>query len=813
MTDPTSDYWKCVSKDDLTEEISFQDNFQYTYDMKERRKIAQEVLAAEVSPTSVLQEFITHLPDNHAIHAGYHIPPKQKVSLCPCSRIVSPWMKEHGINLEEQEYCSNKKQWNKVYDTYGLKGHLYHKSDSFHKAAYNYISRLYPKNYKFPPADAGTEALTRLSPMAEGSNVRAGKYMITVFQPGSLGVECHSNDDCVSISKIHPHSVLLNKVQVGDVIDEVNGTTVRNMDDLMSHSEANLRHIIMKHADSSLDMTLLDGTNSFMLCLGNSLRGLVKEQQKFLVKWSFLLHRMAAEQTTSYMKEVTKTDQLTPLQDKFIKSLTCFLPLHNDHFGFCPCMEGTKPWRESCKIDITDSCELVKSLPLKDLIDHMKSVCGYNIVKRDKGRKCFFHHAALAYLCIIHHKASIIPALKKGIYEMVSTISSSTSLRITSNDGTNNGSSSAPTPPRTSNNADSGTIGESVDSPPATTNDSATAGSNNESLALGNSPPRSVCDWAQVIACNQQFAPIKCHRLGCEKLVHHLCQIAWETKNKHPEHLPTVCCEHHPSKKITSPIDESANSESELVSEDDHSVHEIRLNDCIKYWSPTAIVGDESTAQYGNVLEIISIEDEWNIYDNYLWLDTLTYIQRSQIIEVSRKIGVDGSYDFSQSKRQSADKFTAVPGKVDQKVIDESTRRHSKNFEKIRDNAIESFDKDKGDGKGVTREEGRESGWSHPCCSWCTVEFSDAANDDHNPYKTNCTHRFCGECCSTFTWTEEKQCDCPVEGCRQESSISEQIDFDYIRELTRNIITYKIDGNVPDNARFKQKPQTSLTVG
>ena len=193
-----------------------------------------------------------------------------------------------------------------------------------------YITRLYPKNYKFQAADAGSEAITPPNPTAEGSEVRAGKYMITVFQPGSLGVECASNDGCVSISKIRPHPTLFNKVQVGDVIDEVNGATVRNMEDLKSHSQANLRHIIMKHADSSLDMTLLDGTNSFMLCLGVSLRGLVKEQQKFLVKWSFLLHNLAAELTTSYMKEVTKTD-LTPLQDKFIKSLTCFLPLHNDH--------------------------------------------------------------------------------------------------------------------------------------------------------------------------------------------------------------------------------------------------------------------------------------------------------------------------------------------------------------------------------------------------------------------------------------------------------------------------------------------------
>ena len=508
MTDPTSDYWKCVRKDDLTEEVSFPDNFQYTYDMKERKKIAQDILAAVVSPTSSLRDFITHLPDNHAIHAGYHIHPKQKVSLCPCSRIVSPWMTEYNIQFEEQQFCSTKKAWNRPYNVLGLKSHLYQQSDRFHQAAYKYITRLYPKNYKFPAADAGSEALTRPNPTAEGSDVRAGKYMITVFQPGSLGVECTSNDGCVSISKIRPHSVLLNKVQVGDVIDEVNGTTVRNMDDLMSHSEANLRHIIMKHADSSLDMTLLDGTNSFMLCLGVSLRGLVKEQQKFLVKWSFLLHNLAAELTTSYMKEVTKTD-LTPLQDKFIKSLTCFLPLHNADLGFCPCMEGTKPWRDSCNIDIKDSCKLAKSLPLMDLIDHMKSVSGYNIVKRDKqiGLNCFFHHAALAYLCIIHQKVSIIPGLKKGILDIASTMTSSTSLRIASNNesattgGTNKESSSAPSPPRMSNNAGSGTIGESVDSTPAT-NDSATAGSNNESLAQGNSPPRYVCDWAQRIVCN-----------------------------------------------------------------------------------------------------------------------------------------------------------------------------------------------------------------------------------------------------------------------------------------------------------------------
>ena len=133
MTSPSSEYWKCVSRDDLAEEVSFPDNFQYTYDMKERKKIAQEVLAAEVSPDIVLQEFITHLPDNHAIHAGYHIHSKHKVSLCPCSRIVSPWMTEYNIQLEDHEFCTAKKAWNNPYTVLGLKNHLYNQGDSFHK--------------------------------------------------------------------------------------------------------------------------------------------------------------------------------------------------------------------------------------------------------------------------------------------------------------------------------------------------------------------------------------------------------------------------------------------------------------------------------------------------------------------------------------------------------------------------------------------------------------------------------------------------------------------------------------------------------
>ena len=49
------------------------------------------------------------------------------------------------------------------------------------------------------------------NPTSGRSEVRAGKYMITVFKMGSLGVECTSNDDCVIIFKIHPNSILQKK--------------------------------------------------------------------------------------------------------------------------------------------------------------------------------------------------------------------------------------------------------------------------------------------------------------------------------------------------------------------------------------------------------------------------------------------------------------------------------------------------------------------------------------------------------------------------------------------------------------------------
>jgi len=55
------------------------------------------------------------------------------------------------------------------------------------------------------------------------------------------------------------------------------------------------------------------------------------------------------------------------------------------------------------------------------------------------------------------------------------------------------------------------------------------------------------CDWGHIIACNHsQLKPSKCTVNGCNKLVHHLCQIEFERREGFPETLPLKCCLHHP---------------------------------------------------------------------------------------------------------------------------------------------------------------------------------------------------------------------------------------------------------------------------
>jgi len=55
------------------------------------------------------------------------------------------------------------------------------------------------------------------------------------------------------------------------------------------------------------------------------------------------------------------------------------------------------------------------------------------------------------------------------------------------------------------------------------------------------------CDWGNIVACNfPQLKPLKCTDEGCNKLVHHLCQIEFEGREGFPETLRLKCCLHHP---------------------------------------------------------------------------------------------------------------------------------------------------------------------------------------------------------------------------------------------------------------------------
>ena len=68
-------------------------------------------------------------------------------------------------------------------------------------------------------------------------------------------------------------------------------------------------------------------------------------------------------------------------------------------------------------------------------------------------------------------------------------------------------------------------------------------------------PPRTVtyvCDWAQAISCEYPtLKPLPCQRDGCQntRLVHHLCQSAWERWEGFDDTVAWLCCLHHPDYK------------------------------------------------------------------------------------------------------------------------------------------------------------------------------------------------------------------------------------------------------------------------
>ena len=100
--------------------------------------------------------------------------------------------------------------------------------------------------------------------------------------------------------------------------------------------------------------------------------------------------------------------------------------------------------------------------------------------------------------------------------------------------------------------------------------------------------------------------------------------------------------------------------------------------------------------------------------------------------------------------------------------------------------------------------------WCHPCCTLCHHQFDTAANDEYNPFKTNCTHRFCTKCSKSemFKWVDKKF-PCPMDGCH--SQLEYGLDHQYISELTRDIIREEIDGKEPTHTPNNKKTD-SLTI-
>jgi curved DNA-binding protein CbpA len=55
------------------------------------------------------------------------------------------------------------------------------------------------------------------------------------------------------------------------------------------------------------------------------------------------------------------------------------------------------------------------------------------------------------------------------------------------------------------------------------------------------------CNWSHIVTCDiPHLKPLKCTFDGCNNLVHHLCQIAFEQREGFSETMSLKCCLHHP---------------------------------------------------------------------------------------------------------------------------------------------------------------------------------------------------------------------------------------------------------------------------
>jgi hypothetical protein len=93
------------------------------------------------------------------------------------------------------------------------------------------------------------------------------------------------------------------------------------------------------------------------------------------------------------------------------------------------------------------------------------------------------------------------------------------------------------------------------------------------------------CDWSHIFPCNfPQLKPLNCTVNGCNKLVHHLYQIAFEEREGCAEIIALKCCLHHPqsplraSKSKPPPVNDSeaSSSSDESSSSDDSKMVQVQ---------------------------------------------------------------------------------------------------------------------------------------------------------------------------------------------------------------------------------------------
>jgi hypothetical protein len=51
------------------------------------------------------------------------------------------------------------------------------------------------------------------------------------------------------------------------------------------------------------------------------------------------------------------------------------------------------------------------------------------------------------------------------------------------------------------------------------------------------------------------LAPLPCQNEGCEVLVHHICQAAWESREGHDDVVACYCRWHHPNYNYSSALE------------------------------------------------------------------------------------------------------------------------------------------------------------------------------------------------------------------------------------------------------------------